>query len=401
MNASVPSRYGLFLVSAIVLALAFGLWNERAHQAQLQATALRERQMATQDRQQTQHAVALLIRAFVADNQLKYSAISQTTATYADQKLQTQAKITRTPESMAIVYLDGDRKGLNSGFNQKWFWRHKPGSPMQAYAAVEQDATEMAAKRFAMLLDNYEVKWLKEDTIAGRAVELVEIHPIKPLDGAKGPGKKLGIDKETGLTVLTTTYNYQWQPVMSSTLREIDFTPTITPDTFASPTQIMDMAKKKPWMAREMGTHRDEVARTTGVVPPQPKELPRGFAFDGVGIHRCETIGQPSYAALTRYTDGLNTLTVFAMKDADVQREKVLHEGSANAKNNATKDATEKDTAASSAQASDQSCDFGPGTLVIRDVPQGRIIAVSDLPAVTLRRVVENTSLQLHGAAGK
>ena len=388
MNASVPSRYGLFLVSAIVLALAFGLWNERAHQGQLQATALRERQSATQDRRQTQHAVSLLIRAFVADNQLKYSAISQTEATYADQKMQTKARITRTPESMAIVYLDGDRKGLNSGFNQNWFWRHKPGTPMQAYAAVEHDATEMAAKRFAMLLDNYEVKWLKDDTIAGRAVEIVEIHPINPIDGAKGPGKQLGIDKETGLTVLTTTYNYQWQPVMSSTLSEIDFSPTITAATFPSPTAMHDVAKKKPWMAREMGSHRDEVARLTGVVPPQPKELPRGFAFDAVGIHRCETVGAPSHAALTRYTDGLNTLTVFAMKNADLQREKSLHEGAATTKN-APKDAT---------RSGDQACDFGPGTLVMRDVPQGRIIAVGDLPPVTLRRVVDSATLQLHGA---
>lgn len=394
MNASVPSRYGLFLVSAIVLALAFGLWNERAHQAQLRATALQERQLvmkdAAQRRQQTQHAVSLLIRAFVADNQLRYSAISQTSATYGDQQMQTKARITRTPESMAIVYLDGDRKGLNSGFNQKWFWRHKPGTPMQAYAAVEQDAPAMAAKRFAMLLDNYEVTWLKEDIIAGRAVELVEIHPVQPVDGAKGPGKLLGIDKETGLTILTKTYNYQWQPMMNSTLSQIDFSPTITKETFASPSEMLGVAKTKPWMAREMGAHRDDVARMTGVVPPQPKQLPRGFAFDAVGVHRCETVGQPSHASLTRYTDGLNTLTIFAMKDADLKREAELH-----GKDAATQNATKSKNTLNSGE---QACDFGSGTLVMRDVPRGRIIAVADLPPATLRRVVDSTTLQLHGA---
>lgn len=389
MNASAPSRYGLFVVSAIVLALAFGLWNERAHQAQLRTIAAQatraERETAEKQRRQTQHAVALLIRAFVADNQLTYSAISQTTATYGKEEMHTKARLTRTPQSMSIVYLDGDREGLHSGFNQKWFWRQsRPGAPMQAYAAVERDAHAMAAQRFAMLLDNYEVKWLKEEQIAGRRVEMVQLHPLQPEDGAKGPGKLLGIDKETGLTLVTKTYNYQWQPMMSSTLSTIDFSPKITPATFATPDEMHGAAKKKPWMAREMGAHREDVARMTGVVPPQPTTLPRGFAFDGVGVHRCETPDGPAHASLSRYTDGLNTLTIFAMKDADLQRESAKHEG---AKSNAQKTA-----------ASQQACDFGPGTMVMRDVPQGRLIAVADLPPVTLRRVVESAKLELRKA---
>jgi negative regulator of sigma E activity len=376
MNSSAPSRYGLFIVAAIVLALAFGLWNGRTQQAAV-------RQAAMQERQQTQHAIALLIRAFVADNQLKYSAISETSATYGDHKMETEARITRAPESMAIVYLKGDREGLHSGFNQKWHWRQsKPGAPMQAYAAVQQDAAALVARRFALMLDNYHVNHLRDETIAGRPAEIVEIRPLNPVDGAKGPGKLLGIDKETGLTLLTQTYNYQWRPVMHSKLREIDFSPEITPTTFASPEEMMTAAKKSPWMAQDMGADHADVARTTGVEPPQPAKdvLPKGFEFESVGIHRCQdTTYSPTFAALTRYTDGMNTLTVFAMRTEDAQREEKIHGG----------------TGSTQRPSGDQSCDFGSGSLVMRDTKTGRLIAVGDLPPATLRRVLDKTNIQL------
>jgi negative regulator of sigma E activity len=373
MNSSAPSRYGLFIVAAIVLAVAFGVWSERAQQAAV-------RQATRQERQQSQHAVALLIRAFVADNQLKYSAISETTANYGGQEMHTQARITRAPHSMAIVYLKGDREGMHSGYNQKWFWRQtKAGAPMQAYAAVQHDAAATVARRFALMLDNYHVEKIKDHTIQGRPAEIVEIRPLNPVDGAKGPGKRLGIDKETGLTLLTETYNYQWLPVMSSTLSEVDLTPEITPTTFASPAEMMSAAQKTPWLAQDMGGNRDDVAAKTGVVAPQPKYLPNGFAFDSVGVHRCADAQGPTYASLSRYTDGLNTLTVFAMKAETARREAAIHS-----------DKQGKHTATG------ESCAFGPGTLVMRDTPEGRLIAVGDLPSATLRRVVDNTQFALH-----
>ena len=36
------------------------------------------------------------------------------------------------------------------------------------------------------------------------------------------------------------------------------------------------------------------------------------------------------------------------------------------------------------------SCDFGPGTLVTREVKDGRLLAVSDLPAPVLRQVLDS-----------
>jgi negative regulator of sigma E activity len=44
---------------------------------------------------------------------------------------------------------------------------------------------------------------------------------------------------------------------------------------------------------------------------------------------------------------------------------------------------------------SEQSCEFGPGAVVVRDTAQGRLIAVGDLPPVTLRRMVEKARVEV------
>ena len=44
-------------------------------------------------------------------------------------------------------------------------------------------------------------------------------------------------------------------------------------------------------------------------------------------------------------------------------------------------------------------CDFGPGTLVMSDTDAGHLIAVADLPAPVLRRVLESTKIRLYTPA--
>ncbi len=355
---SSSSRYGLFVVASLILVMAGVVWNLRAQRANLVRAQ-------TANRHETQHAVSLLIRAFLADTQLTYSALSQTTALYAGKEMKTQALLTRTPRAMAISYLNGDRQGLQTGYNGRWFWRSAPGSGMRAHAEVMQEAPAMMARRLSLMLDNYTIEWKNSGIDEGRAVEILEIRPSRDIDGARGPGKILTIDSETGLTVSTRTFDYNWQMVMQSKLSKIDFTPTITAKTFASPQEMSQAAKTKPWLAQDMGHNDAEVAQMTGFQPPTPTYVPPGFMMDGVGVHRCNENGTGPMAAFTRYTDGLNVLTVFAMPEPEVD----------------------------TMTAPEQICDFGSGTLISAKTPNGYAIVVSDLPPATLRRVVDSTKV--------
>lgn len=375
------SRYGLALASAFVLTVAGAVWSIRAQKATLKAEQSQQIALMDKEREQerrgSQHSIALLIRAFLAERQTSYSALVETRASYAGKVMQSTAKVIHTPTAMGIWYLKGDKQGLSLGYNQRWMWRQPSGAPMEAYAEMTEEPAALVAKRMTLMLENYSVSRVRADKVAGRDVEVLEIRPLHGIDGSTGPGKYLSVDQKTGLALETETFDHKWQSMMKSSLSQIDFSPRITPQTFASPSEMSQAAKRKTWMARDMGSDRADVARETGWQPPTPKYLPPGFAFDSVGVHHCgptATVASGAQAgpkdgpvaAMARYTDGLNTLSVFAMP---------APEASPNA-------------------SPEQVCDFGPGTLISKRGNGGFIIAVADLPESTLRKVVDSTVLK-------
>src|SRR5688572_9652256 len=115
MRSSSLSKCALFAAAAIIFLLAGGVWAVRKQRAYRMALQMQ--------RERSQHAAALLFQAFQAVNYLTYSAYSKTMAQLSDRKMDTVAFMVRTPQSLSIKYISGDQRGLESGFNQRWFWR--------------------------------------------------------------------------------------------------------------------------------------------------------------------------------------------------------------------------------------------------------------------------------------
>jgi hypothetical protein len=243
------------------------------------------------------------------------------------------------------------------------------------------------------MLENYDVEWEERSEIEGRPVEVIEVTPFHPSPGAQGPRKCLAIDTQTGLTLRLETYDHQRQLVMRTTLTNVDYAPTVTP---VSPDKIIQVSHQKDWMIQDLGDDSERVFKLTGLHPPQTGYLPAGFQFDTVGVHHCNYEKSPFQAALTRYTDGVNTLTIFVMKPgAGVANCEPKSSGPAVMDQKSlvrpvAADAGGLDTPQSG---KGQTCDFGPGTLVMRNTPQGRLIAVGDLPAAELQRVLDDASI--------
>ncbi|HEX8235439.1 MAG TPA: sigma-E factor regulatory protein RseB domain-containing protein [Abditibacteriaceae bacterium] len=374
MRVSNSSRYGLPLVAALVLTAALSLWIARRNRPEISR--------AEQDRQ----VHSLLQNTVKADNTLTYSAISTVTAMYGDHKVKARARLVRAPRKLSITYMDGDSKGLHSGYNEKWFWRQdSDNSPLRAYAEVEYRPYQMAEKRFELTTKNYRGRLLGSETLNGRLAQIVELQRSQLIDGAPGPMKRLWIDQESGLTLRVDSFNYQARKVMTSELSNIDLDPDVK-DAFVPPAQMKTAATMLPWMASELGDQIQKVVQITRIYPPQLDYVPPGFEFDSVGVHRCNDTGAKYVAALTRYSDGINVLTVFAMRpDAKLPGTSgsVNGSASANAKGSGTKDNSKR-----------QSCDFGMGTMVMRKLPAGRLIAVADLPPQTLNRVLDSTRIR-------
>lgn len=379
MNSS-PYKCGLFWVSAVLIIASLFIWNDR--QQRQQHAALEKQQL------QTQRVAALLFRTFHTDNYLTYSALSKTTARMGDKKMESVARLIHAPRRLAISYISGDYAGLSGGYNQHWSWRQvNSAQPMVPYAELQRPADEMAAGRFALLLENYNAHWNGNEAVSGRDAAVVELSPMRPAQGARGPARKLWIDTKTGLTLRQQSFNYQMMPVMESVLSEVSYSPTITEATFVTPQKMHKAAQSKPWMVYDSGNDREKVSQLAGLYPPEPKNLPPGFQFDSVGAHRCQLCNDSCYAVVSRYSDGLNTLSIFAINlSCPNYPDKVKKSDGEAAKNQASHNVLE-------------SSDFGTGTIVRHDTPQGHLIAVADLPAPVLKRVLESTTIRAYNSA--
>ena len=321
----------------------------------------------------------LLQRSLRADDQMPVAARVQTVMFVGERALQSDAQLWRAPGQLSVTYLSGPMRGQKSGYSKLWFWRSE-GGQLTPYAQVAQTPAQVARRRFALMRQNYDARMQPGDTLNGRAVEIIELRPRRPLQGVPGPARRVFVDAQTGLTLRTEAFNARLQPVSHSTLSQIEWKPQFAAATFREPSEIAAVAKRSFWQGEELGQNPALVAREVGFEPPQSPDLPRGFALEGFGVHRClhNEPGAMQIAAFTRYTDGLNVLTLFAVK---ANRMPAPFSAALAAQN-------------AGAQPN-MSCNFGPATLVSRADHSGTLIAIGDLPVTLLRRTLQGARFRL------
>lgn len=374
------SNSGLVLCAAslVVLGASFLVWETRSQAALNESRNACALPSSTGNQPKTVDSNQLLSRSFIADKTLSFSADSQTTAMYGERKMQTRAHLMRAPRRLTITYLSGDRRGLEAGYNERWFWRRDGKSaPMQAYAEVALRPDEMATQRFALAMSNYRGAWLKTDNVSGRTCNVVELRRKKPLKNARGPFKRLWIDTQSGLTLRTDAFNCNGDLVLRSVLSNVKVDAKMPTQAFVAPSQMIGIARRTSWTNQETGSDRAKVRAATGIAPPQPSWLPEGFAFDSVGMHNTSLAKGATTAALARYSDGLNVVTIFAFKTAKPA-------------------ASQSESAfASGAKSPTISCIFGAGTMAMRETPDGlSLIAIGDLPTPMLTRILDSVATQ-------
>lgn len=362
------TRVLTYLVWTTTLCLMVGsavLWTDKSRRA-VEASALDAPVVSLQ----RERALAMLKRAFEVDTSRSYAAACQTEVLSEDRVLASRAQVVHTPKAQAIRYLDGPMQGMEAGYNGRWMWRGKIGATMESYAELPVVPLEMARRRFAVMRQNYEPVWMGQEQVAGQDAEVIELRPRFPVDGATGPAKRLWINPTTGLTLRVMTLDHLMRPVMQTTLDNVDWQPRVDGKTFVSTQSLVAAVKAQPqgWMAQDMGRSPEDfrrVAQVVGLYPPRPTYVPKSFVLCSVGVHR---YGSPvRQGAMTRYTDGLNTLTLFALP---------------------------KEAAPLSPG---ETCRFGSGLMVMRDVSGQRLIVVADLPLPILERVADGARLQAYG----
>ena len=383
-RSSSGAGIALFASSIVVLGAAFFLWEARSQSAS-ESSSLEGETLVAGSQSSTRFppeklppsdseaVMGLLRRSYQADNNLSYSADVQTIAMYGSQKMETKAHLVRAPRRLTVFYVSGDRRGLEGGYNERWFWRRESKTaPMKAYASVAYRPEEMAAQRFEQLILNYDGAAGREESVAGRLCDVVEVRRKQALPDTQGPSKRLWLDRETAITVRTDSFNYQGKLVQRSTLTNLQLQPKVSPGTFVPPQAMFAMAQKSSWNTEQLGNDHAKVANMTGLYPPKPSWLPAGFTFDSVGMQHASLEKGVPLAALSRYGDGLNIITIFAFKAP-----------------------TRQTAAKTSSESDNSSCTFGAGAMAMRQMPNGvTLLAIADLPTPMLKRVLDNTRLR-------
>ena len=366
---------GLTLLAVAIAGCAGVIWANSFNEVQ-------PVQAATSDTR----AWALLGRGLHADNKISFSAHVETIVFIGARGLQSEAQLVRAPQHLAISYLSGPMKGQKSGFSERCFWRQNTQGKLVPYAHTTHRAAAMTERRFELMRANYQAHLQAPRVILGRPVEVVELRPMRPLQGMRGPAKRVFIDAKTALTVRTESFNSRLQPVSHSTFSQFNLHPDIIETTFHSPAAITAAAHQSFWQGEELGEDAHAVALKAGIEPPQSSEIPRGWARDGFGVHRSDGPNQTlQIAAFTRYTDGLNVLTLFAMKQMPVVPPDV---------NADVSDLTKRDLEREPTPTA-YNCSFGPGTLVSRTDGAGVLLAIGDLPTEILQSVLDNAHFKV------
>ena len=163
--------------------------------------------------------------------------------------------------------------------------------------------TPEAPEHLDLLLANYRPAITGWGKIAGRTCYVVRLEPRY-----KGnPSKKLWIDKTSMVALKTERYDSDGKLATSTEYTTIDFSIRPSSSLFTIP-----RGWKSVRLAGESSYDSpDAVRKAVGFAPLKPGYVPRGYSFDGYYIR--ETRATVRFAGL-RYTNGLNTISVFERK---------------------------------------------------------------------------------------
>jgi hypothetical protein len=103
-----------------------------------------------------------------------------------------------------------------------------------------------------------------------------------------------------------------------------------------------------------------------------------------VGLHRCSSQSDSCYAAFSRYSDGLNKLTLFALTPSCAQRAQLNNDPSGQMQN------TEEQTYV-----------FGSGAMSSRRSKTGSVFIVADIPPAELTRILNSIEIRPYSVQGE
>lgn len=206
---------------------------------------------------------------------------------------QTRVEIVTPAESLGMVMVENG-EGLFIFHPRRQSWRRMP------WRAPES--------RPQLLLRNYQPQFLRRDRVAGRPAVVLKLSSRNP----GNPSKTVWIDTQTKLALRHEVYDPEGRRVSSSEFREISFEPSLPANLFSVPAEARVERPRRegggvpPWLLERQGTPASSIE--------PPRYVPPGYEL----VHRFSMRRDDREFAHLRYTDGLNTISLFVERSPEV-----------------------------------------------------------------------------------
>jgi negative regulator of sigma E activity len=167
-----------------------------------------------------------------------------------------------------------------------------------------------------LLLRNYDVHLQGREKVAGRRVFVLRLTARHP----GNPSKRVWLDSETKLALRQELYDPAGRRLSTSEFREISFAPSLPANLFTVPVEARVERRREgaplpPWAAAGKANPSQTCE--------QPRYVPAGYEL----AHRiCMKRPDREFAHL-RYTDGLNTISLFIERSAAQKQGRGLRDG--------------------------------------------------------------------------
>ncbi|HEY3282395.1 MAG TPA: sigma-E factor regulatory protein RseB domain-containing protein [Armatimonadota bacterium] len=238
----------------------------------------------------------LLTRAYAQER--KVSSLSAVTAHTSGgaTAATTTLRLTRSAGKQRMEYTSGALKGrvlVDDGKSVFWL------DPARRTADLA--ASRKKPESLSLLLRNYRPRRLGAATVAGRKAVILRVEPRTP----PGPSRTLWVDEASGLIVKTDSFNSGGQLLSSTATTSLKLLPPQPGSLFRVPSgfRVSTGAPEAP-----PSMPRDRLEAAVGFSLALPHYLPPGFQLDGMSL---ATTGSGRPAAQLRYSDGMNSLSLF------------------------------------------------------------------------------------------
>jgi len=221
-------------------------------------------------------------------------------------RAQTRALIGREERSAtATVHAFGGRVRLDYEAGPRRWSLIDDGSNLIRLDPTRQEAGSMprppVAVDRALAERNYLATVVREETIAGRSTQLIEVVPRSGGHAAR----RLWVDRETGFALKRELYNVDGRLMMGTEYVEVIFGAPVDPQLFQVPQGWRRVGPAQEGRPVDLAG----LARHLGAPTQPPRYLPPGYVLLGTYLQRFGHHG--SLMAEFRYTDGIRVLSVF------------------------------------------------------------------------------------------